>query len=37
MRERSIASHFARAALEGASRQGHDCSALLQRLGIAPQ
>src|SRR5450830_1258533 len=37
MRERSIASHFARAALEGARRQGHDCAPLLQRLSIAPQ
>ncbi|MGY2172334.1 AraC family transcriptional regulator [Pseudomonas gingeri] len=37
MRERSIASHFAHAALEGARRRGHACSGLLQRLGIAPE
>ncbi|RBJ78997.1 AraC family transcriptional regulator [Pseudomonas sp. MWU12-2534b] len=37
MRERTIASHFARAALGGARRRGHDCEPLLQRLGISPE
>ncbi len=37
MRERSIASHFANAALEGARRRGFVYSGLLQRLGIAPE
>jgi len=34
MRERTIASHFARAALGGARRRGYDYSGLLQQLGI---
>ena len=37
MRERTIASHFARAALGGARRRGHDCSALLQQVGISAE
>lgn len=37
MRERTIASHFARAALRGAQRQGYDSSKLLQQLGISPE
>jgi len=37
MRERTIASHFARAALGGARRLGHDYSCLLQQLGISPE
>lgn len=37
MRERTIASHFARAALGGARRSGFDYSPLLQRLGISPE
>ncbi|WP_433769379.1 AraC family transcriptional regulator [Pseudomonas putida] len=37
MRERTIASHFARAALRGAQRQGYDYSDLLQQLGISPE
>ncbi|WP_433736738.1 AraC family transcriptional regulator [Pseudomonas putida] len=37
MRERTIASHFARAALRGAQRRGHDYSGLLQQLGISPE
>ncbi|WP_347901512.1 AraC family transcriptional regulator [Pseudomonas purpurea] len=37
MRERTIASHFARAALEGARRQGYDYSPLLQALGISAE
>jgi len=37
MRERTIASHFARAALRGAQRYGYDCSGLLQQLGISPE
>ena len=37
MRERTIASHFARAALGGARRQGHDYGPLLQRLGISAE
>jgi AraC-like DNA-binding protein len=37
MRERTIASHFARAALGGAQRRGYDYSALLQQLGISPE
>ncbi|VVQ08208.1 hypothetical protein PS918_04948 [Pseudomonas fluorescens] len=37
MRERTIASHFARAALRGAQRQGYDYSGLLQQLGISPE
>lgn len=36
MRERTIASHFVRAALRGAERHGHDCPALLRSLGIQP-
>ncbi|SDK46580.1 AraC family transcriptional regulator [Pseudomonas indica] len=36
MRERTIASHFVRAALRGAERQGHDCVPLLRRAGIQP-
>ncbi|MCF4994475.1 helix-turn-helix domain-containing protein [Pseudomonas syringae] len=37
MRERTIASHFARAALGGARRLGYDPSALLQQLGISDE
>jgi AraC-like DNA-binding protein len=37
MRERTIASHFARAALGGARRQGFDYSGLLQQLGISAE
>jgi len=37
MRERTIASHFARAALGGAQRRGYDYSKLLQQLGISPE
>lgn len=37
MRERTIASHFARAALGGARRQGFDYSGLLEQLGISPE
>jgi AraC-like DNA-binding protein len=37
MRERTIASHFARAALGGARRRGYDYSSLLQQLGISPE
>ncbi len=37
MRERTIASHFARAALGGARRSGYDYSGLLQQLGISPE
>lgn len=36
MRERTIASHFIRAALRGAERQGRDCSGLLREVGIQP-
>jgi len=36
MRERTIASHFVRAALRGAERHGQDFSALLRQLGIQP-
>ena len=36
MRERTIASHYARAALGGARRAGYDYSDLLQQLGITP-
>ena len=36
MRERTIASHFVRAALRGAERQGQDCTALLRQLNIQP-
>lgn len=36
MRERTIASHFVRAALRGAERQGYDCSSLLRQAGIQP-
>lgn len=36
MHERTIASHFVRAALRGAERQGHDCAALLGQLHIQP-
>ncbi|PMQ14024.1 putative HTH-type transcriptional regulator [Pseudomonas sp. AD21] len=37
MRERTIASHFARAALGGARRSGFDYWPLLQQLGISPE
>ncbi|WP_137805320.1 AraC family transcriptional regulator [Pseudomonas sp. G(2018)] len=37
MRERTIASHFARAALRGAQRRGYDYSQLLQQVGISPE
>lgn len=37
MRERTIASHFARAALGGARRQGYDYAPLLHQLGITPE
>ncbi|HEF4763052.1 TPA: AraC family transcriptional regulator [Pseudomonas putida] len=37
MRERTIASHFARAVLRGAQRKGYDYSGLLQQLGISPE
>ncbi|VVN05387.1 putative HTH-type transcriptional regulator [Pseudomonas fluorescens] len=37
MRERTIASHFARAALGGARQRGYDYSNLLQRLGISAE
>lgn len=37
MRERTIASHFARAALGGARRLGFDYSNLLSQLGISPE
>ncbi|MFZ6046585.1 AraC family transcriptional regulator [Pseudomonas sp. CR3202] len=36
MRERTIASHFVRAALRGAVRNGVDCGALLRGAGIQP-
>ncbi|MEH6364617.1 MAG: AraC family transcriptional regulator [Pseudomonas marincola] len=36
MRERSIASHFVRAALRGAEMHGHDCHRLLRQLNIQP-
>jgi AraC-like DNA-binding protein len=36
MRERTIASHFVRAALRGAERHGHDCLPLLRQLNIQP-
>jgi hypothetical protein len=36
MRERTIASHFVRAALRGADRQGYDYAALLREVGIQP-
>lgn len=36
MRERTIASHFVRAALHGYERHGHDANALLAELNIAP-
>ena len=36
MRERTIASHFVRAAVQGAQRQGLDTAALLRDAGIAP-
>ncbi len=36
MRERTIASHFVRAALRGAERHGLDCSSLLRQLNIQP-
>ena len=36
MRERTIASHFIRAALRGAERQGCDYRPLLKQLGIQP-
>ncbi|MGV8864711.1 MAG: AraC family transcriptional regulator [Pseudomonas sp.] len=37
MRQRTIASHFARAALGGVQRRGIDCSSLLQQSGIQPE
>lgn len=37
MRERTVASHFARAALGGARRLGFDYSGLLLQLGISPE
>jgi hypothetical protein len=37
MRERTIASHFARAAVRGAQRRGYDYSGLLEQLGISPE
>lgn len=37
MRQRTIASHFARAALMGAHRQGYDPAPLLQQLGISAE
>ncbi|WP_095056536.1 AraC family transcriptional regulator [Pseudomonas sp. Irchel s3f7] len=37
MRERTIASHFARALLGGARRRGYDYSSLLQQLGISSE
>ncbi|WP_220813984.1 AraC family transcriptional regulator [Pseudomonas paralcaligenes] len=36
MRERTIASHFVRAALRGAERQGRDYAPLLREVGIRP-
>ncbi|MFV3416041.1 AraC family transcriptional regulator [Pseudomonas nitroreducens] len=36
MRERTIASHFVRAAIRGAQRKGLDVQALLRNAGIAP-
>lgn len=36
MRERTIASHFVRAALRGAERQGLACEPLLRQAGIQP-
>ena len=36
MRERTIASHFVRAALRGAERRGLDCAPLLRIAGIEP-
>ncbi|WAG77393.1 AraC family transcriptional regulator [Metapseudomonas furukawaii] len=36
MRERTIASHFVRAALRGAERRGLDCAPLLRIAGIQP-
>jgi AraC-like DNA-binding protein len=36
MRERTIASHFVRAALRGAERMGQDSSAVLRQAGIQP-
>jgi AraC-like DNA-binding protein len=36
MRERTIASHFVRAALRGAERQGQDCAPLLRQANIQP-
>ncbi|CAD5109344.1 AraC family transcriptional regulator [Zestomonas carbonaria] len=37
MRERTIASHFVRAALRGAERQGYDTGPLLAELNIRPE
>ena len=37
MRERTIASHYARAALGGARRAGFDYSGVLQQVGITPE
>ena len=34
MRERTIASHFVRAALRGPERHGLDCAAILRHAGI---
>lgn len=36
MRERTIASHFVRAALRGAQHQGIDCLPLLRQAGVQP-
>ena len=36
MRERTISSHFVRAPLRGAQRQGHDCAPLLRQVNIQP-
>lgn len=36
MRERTIASHFVRAALRGAQHQGLDCLPLLRQAGVQP-
>lgn len=36
MRERTIASHFVRAAIRGAQRTGYDCAPLLRELNIQP-
>ena len=36
MRERTITSHFVRAALRGAQHQGIDCLPLLRQAGVQP-